>query len=73
VVGEVSDEPLVEVSKAKERLYLPLICQFGPFCHSCDFYRVHLYMVFGYDQAQVLDPGSLKLAFFRSEEQFMFG
>ena len=51
VMGEVLDDLAVEVSKAEEGLHLSFIRRFGPLCHSRDFHRVHLYMVFGYDQA----------------------
>ena len=69
---EVFDEPPVEISKTEERLYFSFIGWFQPVCHTCYFHRVHLDLVFGDNQSEVLYPGLLKLTLFGLKIQLVF-
>jgi len=61
MVGEVFDEPPVEISETEEGLHFLFIGRFRPVCHSHHFYWVHLDSVFGDDQSEVLYLGLLAL------------
>ena len=69
MMRKVLDESMVEVNKSKERLYLLFVRWFRPVCYTSHFYRVHLYMIFGYNQSEVFDPCFFKFTFLGSEEE----
>ena len=60
MMGEVSDEPTVEVGKPEEGLQLLLGGRNWPLRYSSDFGWVHLDRVMGNDHSEVLHPGLLK-------------
>ena len=60
MMGEVLDEPTVEVGKPEEGLQLLLGGQNWPLRHSGHFGWVHLDRVMGNDHSKVLHPGLLK-------------
>ena len=62
MVREVLDQSPIEINKPKEGLYFLLIVWDGPFCHSHNFYWVHLDGVMGDDHPEVLHLASFKLA-----------
>jgi hypothetical protein len=72
MVGEILYEPMVKVSKAKERLYFPFITGFWPVCHTCHLYRIHFHLVFRDNQPQALDAGFFEFTLFGSEVQLVF-
>ena len=63
VMGEVPDEPTVEVGKPKEGLQLLLGGRNQPLCYSSDFGWVHLDGVMGNDHSEVFHSGLLKFTF----------
>jgi len=62
MVGEVFNEPPVEISETKEGLHFSFIGWFQPVRHTCHFYQVHLDSVLRDNQSKVLYPGLFKLA-----------
>ena len=60
MMGEVLDEPTVEVGKPEERLQFLLGGWNWPLRYSGDFGWVHLNRVIGNDYSEVLHPGLLK-------------
>ena len=71
MVGEVLDEPPVEISETKEGLHFSFTGRFWPVRHTRYFHRVHLNSVFRDNQSQVLNPGLFKLAFLGPEVQLV--
>ena len=60
MMGEVPDEPTVEVGKPEEGLQLLLGGWNWPLRYSGDFGWVHLDGVMGNDHSEVLHPGLFK-------------
>ena len=50
MVGEVLDEPSLEISEAKEGLHLFSVLRLQPFCHSLNFDWIHLCLAFRDDE-----------------------
>ena len=69
MVGEILNEPLVEVSEPKERLHFLLVGRNGPFGNSSDFDRIHADGVVRYDNSKILYLRAFKLAFLWFKEQ----
>ena len=71
VLGEVFNEPPVEVGEAPEGLHLFLVCWGRPFCNSGHLDQVHSNGVVGYDHSEVLNCCLFKLAFVQSKVQLV--
>jgi len=67
-LGEVADEPSVEVHKPYEGLDILGLHWLRPVCDSLDFNRVHCYMIFQDDEPKVIHLLTFKLTFLQSEE-----
>jgi len=68
MVREVFNEPPVEVSKAKKRLYFLFAAWDGPFRDSGHFNGVHAYRVVGYDDSKIFHLCPFELTLLRFEE-----
>ena len=55
MIGEVTDEVVIEIGEAEEGLNLFLTSWCRPLRNSSDLHRVHLYRVKGYDNSDILD------------------
>src|SRR5271169_4865409 len=68
MVGEVLNEPSVEVSETKERLHFLLIRWNGPFRNSGNFDGIPADGVVRYDNSEILYLCVFELAFLRFKE-----
>ena len=71
VMREVLDKPTVEVNESEKGLYLSFVRWLWPVYYTSHFH-VHFYMIFRYNQSEVLNSRLLKFAFFRSKEALVF-
>ena len=72
MVGEVLDEPLVEVDKSDKGLDLFLVPRYGPLCHTGDLDWVHLHRALRNNHSKVLYLEAFELALLRLEVQLVF-
>ena len=55
MIGEVTDEVVIEIGEAEEGLNLFLTSRRQPLHNSSDLYRIHLYRVKGYDNSEIFN------------------